>query len=382
MKKLKDFDLKGKKTLVRCDFNVPFSEKGEILDEFRIKKIIPTINYLIERGAKVILMSHLEEKGEKPSLKIVVPKLEKLLGKKVKFLPDCRGQIIEEEVEKMKEGEVILLENLRFHKGEKDNDLNFAKELSKLGDVFVNEAFSVSHRAHASIVGVPKYLPSTTGFLLEKEIEVLSNLLEKPERPFITIIGGIKIETKIRPILNILKRADHLLLGSKIGEIMLAGKDVLIGRDFRQEKLIEKIDLTDKKIHLPLDGVIALKGAEEQYLRKGGLGTLRKEEEVFDIGPETIKFFKKIIKTAKTILWSGPVGMYEDKRFEAGTKELAEAIVRNYSAFKVAGGGETVSALKKFNLRDKFDFLSTGGGAMLEFLGGDILPGLKALENQ
>ena len=380
MKKLKDFDLKGKRVLVRSDFNVPFSEKGQILDEFRIKKTIPTINYLIEQGAKVILMSHLEEKGEKPSLKIIVPSLERFLGKKVKFLADCLGQAIKKEVGKMKGGDVVLLENLRLHKEEKNNEASFAKELSELGDIFVNEAFSVSHRAHASIVGLPKYLPSTMGFLLEKEIEVLSGLLEKPEHPFVTIIGGIKIETKIKPILNILKTADDLLLGSKIGEILLAGKDILIGRGLEQEKLIERIDLTDKRIHLPLDGVMALRDPKEKYLRKGGIGTLRKEEEIFDIGPETVKFFKEIIKNAKTILWSGPVGMYEDKRFETGTKEIAEAIIRNYSAFKVAGGGDTVSALKKLNLMEKFDFLSTGGGAMLEFLAGNNLPGIEVLQ--
>lgn len=380
IKTLRSFDLKNKKVLVRCDFNVPLSRKGEILDDFRIKMTLPTINYLIKKKAKVILMSHLEAKEKKLSLEPIASKLKEFLGQEVKFLPDCLGQDVQKEIEKMEPGKIVLLENLRFHKEEKENDEKFAKEISQLGDIFVNEAFSSCHRNHASIVGIPKYLPSIAGILLEKEIKVLSKVLKTPIRPLVAIIGGVKIETKIKTILNFLGKADHLLLGSKIGEMILAGKGILIGRSFSKEKLIEKIDLTNQKIHLPVDGVIALKNLKEGYLRKGGIGTLRKEEEVFDVGPETIKVFKKIIKLAKTILWNGPLGMYEDKRFEMGTKEIADAIVRNYSAFKIAGGGETVSAINQFDLRDKFDFLSTGGGAMLKFLAGEKLPGLEVLK--
>ncbi len=380
MNKLQDFDFKNKNVLVRCDFNVPFSEKGDILNDFRIRKAVPTIEYLIKEGARVVLMSHLESKGKKVSLKILIPKLEGLLNRKIVFLKDYLGRNIKRKIDRLKSDQIVLLENLRFHKGEKENNDGFARKIAKLGDVFVNEAFSVCHRKHASVVGIPKYLPKTAGFLLEKEIDVLSGLLEKPTSPFVAIIGGIKIETKIKTILNILKIADHLILGSKIGEIFFAQKNLLLGRDFYEERLIDKIDLTNPKIHMPLDGVIALKNLDEEYLRIGGLGSLKKEEDVFDIGPESIKAFKSIIQTAKTILWNGPMGMYEDKRFEDGTKRIADAIVRNYSAFKVAGGGETVSAIDKFNLRDKFDFLSTGGGAMLEFLAGEKLPGIEALE--
>jgi len=400
MRTLRDFNLKGKRVLVRCDFNVPLSEKGEILDDFRIKLTIPTIEYLIEKGAKVILISHLEVDKKIKSLRPIAKKLEEALKKRVypvkssrsevfakgeqfnrvKFLPDCIGKKIQKEVGKLKEGEILLLENLRFHKEEKENDENFAQELSRLADIFVNEAFSCSHRNHASIVGIPKFLPSVAGLLLEKEIKILSRVLENPEHPFVTIIGGIKPETKLKPALNLLQKADHLLFGSKIGEAILIGKKIILEREIRAEELAEKIDLTSPKIHLPIDGVIALKDLSEEYLRIGAVGTLKKDEEIYDIGPETIKIFKEIIKGAKTILWNGPPGMHEDKRFEKGTKEILDAIVRNYSAFKIAGGGDTISVINKFGLFDKFDFISTGGGAMLEFIAGEKLPGIEALK--
>ena len=379
MKKLKDFNFKKKNVLVRCDFNVPVSDQGEVLDEFRIKMTLPTIEYLIEKGARVILMSHLETKEGKSSLQKIISILEKLLKRKIEFLSDYLTENARRKIERMPFDTIVLLENLRFHKGEEENDKVFAKKISALGDIFVNEAFSVCHRAHASIVGVPKHLPKVAGLLLEKEVKILSQLLKKPVRPFVAIIGGIKIKTKIRAIINALKIADHLLLGSKIGEALLVQKGILLGRHFPEEKLIDKIDLTSPKLHISLDGVIALKDIDEQYLRKGGVGTLRKEEEVFDIGPETIKIFKKVISDAKTILWNGPLGMYEDKRFEVGTKEIASAIVRNYSALKIAGGGDTVAAIHKFDLAEKFDFISTGGGAMLEFLTGEELVGIEAL---
>lgn len=379
MKKLKDFDFKEKNVLVRCDFNVPISDKGKILDDFRIKMALPTIDYLRKQKARIILISHLETKEKTISLKPIVSRLGELLKQEVKFLSDYLTENAQEEIKKVPLGQVILLENLRFQTGEERNDKEFARKLAKLGDIFINEAFSCSHRSHASIVGIPKYLPKAAGILLDKEVKTLSGVLKNPKRSFVVIIGGIKIETKIKAILNILKIADHLLLGSKIGEAIFAQKGILLGRNFPEEKLIEKIDLTNPKIHLPLDGVIGLRDSREEYSRKGGIGTLRKEEEVFDIGPETIRVFKRVIKEAETILWSGPLGMYEDKRFEVGTREIADTIVRNYSAFKIAGGGETVSALNKFGLTEKFDFLSTGGGATLEFLAGEKLPGIEAL---
>ena len=381
MRTLRDFDVKGKRVLVRCDFNIPLNEKKEITDDFRILQTLPTIKYLIEKGAKIILMSHLG-KG-KDSLGSAAKRLEELLKKKVKFLDDCIGEKVGKEVEKMQSGEIILLENLRFHKEEEENDENFAKELAKLGDIYINDAFGACHRAHASIVGVPKYRPAGTGFLLEKEINVLSKVLKNPSRPLIAIIGGVKISTKIRVIEQFLKTADHLLLGGKIFEPLLQVKEVLVGRPWLEEEIIEqvkKINLTDPKIHLPIDSLVCLPNLEEGYSRKAGIGSIRKEEEIFDIGPETIKLFSNLIKEAKMLVWSGPLGYFEREPFDGGSKAIAQAIVRNHTAFKIAGGGDTDAFLTKYNFRDKFDHVSTGGGAMLEFLSGEKLPGITALE--
>jgi len=379
MRTIKDYNFSQKKVLVRCDFNVPISEDGEVLEEFRIKAVLPTIEYLLKNKAKVILLSHLEVKEKVVSLAPVAKKLKEIFGEKFEFVPDLIGEKAKEKVNQLREGEVILLENLRFYKGEKEGDLQFAKALSQLGDFYVNEAFSCSHRKHASIYILPRLLPSASGFLLEKEVNTLSKILKNPERPLVSLIGGIKIDTKMKTILNLLEKSDHLLLGSKFGEIILAHKSILVGREVPHEELLDKIELTNPKLHLPVDGRIGLKDKNESYFRIGSIGTLRKEEEIYDIGPETIKVFSQIIKEAKTIFWSGPLGMFEDKRFEAGTKEIAQAIVKNHSAFKVVGGGDTIFALNSFSLLQKFDFVSTGGGAMLEFLAGEKLPGLEAL---
>ncbi len=383
MKKLKDLDVENKRVLVRCDFNLPLSSDNQIIDDFRMVKALPTIRYLIRKKAKVILMSHLETREGKVSMQYILPHLEELLKMRVGFIDDYPGKAAEEITKKMEPGQVIMLENLRFHEGEKANDEAFAASLSEMGDVYVNEAFSACHRAHASIVGVPANFSSqkAPGFLLEKEIDVFTSLLERPEHPFVAIIGGIKIETKVKTIINILKIADHVLLGSKLGEILFAEKKVIIGRDVSGLKILDEIDIMDPKLHLPVDGVIALKDLKEEYHREAGLGTLRKEEAVYDIGPYTRKIFKKVVESAKTILWNGSLGMHEDKRFEKGTREIAEAITRNHSAFKVAGGGETVSAIDQFGMTERFDFLSTGGGAMLEFLAGEKLPGITALNS-
>ena len=311
MKTLKDFNVKNKRVLVRCDFNIPLDEKENIADDFRIKQTIPTIEYLLKNEAKVILMSHL---ANNKSLFVIEERLEKYLGSE----------------------EFTLLENLRFNKGEKENDDNFAKELAQLGDIYINDAFGVCNRKHASVVGVPKYLPSGAGFLLEKEIEVLSKVLKKPERPLVAIIGGNKIESKAKVIEQFLEKADYVLIGGRIAE---------------------QIKDKSNKLYIPVDS-------------KNG----------FDIGPKTIKIFSEIIKKARTILWAGTLGKFEDSVYEQGTKKVAKLIVKNNQAFKIAGGGDTIFALTKFGLRDKFDHISTGGGAMLQFLSGEELPGLKALD--
>ena len=391
MKKLKDLNFKGKRVLVRADFNVPLSPKGDILDDFRIKATLPTIEYLIKEKAKVILMSHLDDpKGqvvESLRLTPIKDKLKEYLNLPVFKTRDCLGREVKDLIEKMKPGEILLLENLRFHQEEEENEENFSRELSRLADSYINDAFGACHRKHASIVGVPEYLPSAMGFLLEKEIKVLSQISEKPVHPLVAIIGGAKISTKIKVIEQFLKKADHLLLGGQIANTVLEAKGIIVKEELIDPEILEKIkkiELTNPKLHLPIDGIISLKdlktGLEEKYLRKGSLGTVKKEEGVYDIGPETIKIFSDIIKEAKTIVWNGPLGLYEEAQFEKGTKLITQAILKNRSAFKVVGGGDTDAFLTKYNLKDKFNHVSSGGGAMLDFLAGETLPGIAALE--
>ncbi len=387
MKTLKDLNVKNKRVLVRCDFNVPLNEKGKIEDDFRIKQVIPTIEYLVKKGAKVILMSHLGRPEGKvvESLRLtpVQKKLAEYLDAPVAKAADCIGKKIEKQTIKMKEGEILLLENLRFHKEEEKNYGNFAKEISNLADIYVNDAFGVSHRAQASIVGVSKYLPSAAGLLFEKEVKILSRVLKNPWRPLIAIIGGVKIESKIKVIKQFLEKADHLLIGGKIANAILTVKGIYVGKPWPSKeaiKEIEKFKLTSTKLHLPVDAIASPDETGQFYTRELAPARVRKDEKLLDIGPETIKMFSKIIKDAKMIVWSGPLGLFEEPLFEKGTKAIAEEIAKNHRAFKIVGGGETVSALSKFGLREKFDHISTGGGAMLSFLSGEEFPGLKVLE--
>jgi len=386
-KTLENFNFKNKRVLVRADFNVPLDKKGVIEDEFRLKQALPTIKYLVKNRAKVILMSHLDNPQGKvvEGLKLtsIREKLKGYLSANIIKTDDCVGKKVENRIKEMKEGEILLLENLRFHKEEKENNPEFAKSLANLADVYVNDAFGSSHRAHASIVGVPKYLPSAAGLLLEKEISVLSNILKKPKRPLVAIIGGAKILSKIKVIKHFLKEADHLLIGGKIANAILIVKGICIGRVWPPEetvKDIESINLTSSNLHLPVDAIISPTPEGDFYTRKEAPGKVRTDELILDIGPETIKIFSEIIKSAKTIVWAGPLGFFEEPLFENGTRSIAEAIVRNKQAFKVAGGGDTIFSLSKFHLRERFDHVSTGGGAMLAFLGGEELPGLKVLE--
>jgi len=403
MKSLKDFNVKNKKILLRADFNVSLDEKGNIRDDFRIRRVVPTINYLVKKNkAKVILMAHLGKpwesqkskksqkskvKSQKYSLKPIALSLKKLLKKPVKFLSDCLGKEVKKEIEKMKPREILLLENLRFYKEEQENDENFAKNLASLGDIYLNDAFATCHRAHASIVGIPKFLPAGSGLLLEKEIKMLSKILENPERPLIIIIGGKKIGDKVNFAYRFLEKADQLLLGGKIANAILLIKGLCLGDGVLEEEIsekkiinrIKKIELTNPKLHLPIDALISLENLKGDYLREGAIGNVRREESIFDIGPDTIKIFSEIIKSAKTIFWTGPMGFFEKKEFENGTKEIAKSIAKNSSAFKIAGGGDTITALNKFGLLNKFDYISTGGSALLVFLSGEKLPGLTAL---
>ena len=377
MKKIQDFNFQGKNVLVRCDFNVPLTGE-KILDNFRIKSTIPTIKYLTENNARVILMSHLECRGKVYSLKCLIPELERLLNKKIFFVTDYLSKDARKKIEEnVKLGGVVLLENLRFHGEEKNNDSVFAQRLSKLGDIFINDAFSVCHREHASIVSLPKYLPSTAGFLLEKELETFSILFSNPKRPFVIIIGGAKIKSKTEAVVGAVGVADVVLIGSKIGEVILAQKGVLKNREVSRVKALESVIL-DSKIINPVDGVFL----SRNNVRTGPIDSLEVNENVLDIGPKTIKEFKEIIKKANTILWGGSIGVHEEERFENGTREIAQAIIDNKDSFNVAGGGETVSFIKKFKLEKGFNFLSTGGSAMLNLLNKKELLGVIALNNK
>jgi phosphoglycerate kinase len=385
MKTIKDFNFKNKKVLVRADFNVPLDKKGNIVDDFRIKAALPTIEYLIGKESKIILISHLgdpeEDDPKKCTLRPVAQRLEKLLKIKIKFLSDCIGIQTEKEIELMKPKDVVLLENVRFHPEEKKNDIDFAKKLAKLGDIYLNEAFSACHRAHASISGIPQFLPKGAGLLLEKEIKTLSKIKEKPEKPLVVIIGGKKA-SKIESLPKFLEISDYVLLNGFLSKYLLVAKGLLVDESVPDEKVIEiskKINFADRKLHFPKDILFSLP-KDWSYKKIGGLGTVKKEEEIFDVGPETIDVYSKIIEKAKTIFWAGPLGYFEVEKFERGTKEIGEKIVRNYKAFKVAGGGDTIAAIKKFGWMDKFDHISTGGGAMLKFLCGNKMPGIDSLQ--
>jgi len=347
MKSVKSFDLEGKKVLLRCDFNVPLSEQGNILDDFRIKQSLPTIKYLMEKKAIIILLSHLGRPLEKSleidkySLKPVALRLTELLGREVELMPDCIGEEVKASIDKMQPGSIALLENLRFHKQEKENNPDFAQQLASLGDTYINDAFGVCHRKHASISAITKYLPSGAGLLLEKELKVLGGLLKNPQKPLVAIIGGKKMEAKIYLIDNIARMADWVLIGG------------LLEREIKEKKT---------EFSLPEKIIIAVDDIE-------GL----------DIGPRTIELFKEKIGLAKTIVWSGPMGKIEETRFQKGSEEIMSAIIKS-DAFSVAGGGTTIEFINRTGKSSEFNHLSTGGEAMLDLLSGEKLPGIEALQ--
>ena len=346
MKTLKDFNFKNKRVLVRCDFNVPLNERGEILDDFRIKRTITTIEYLLANKARVILMSHLgRPKGrvaEELRLDSVQKKLAEYLSLSILKASDCVGPEIEKMSKTIQPGEILLLENLRFYKEEEENDEGFAKDLSRLGDIYVNEAFSVSHRSHASVVGVPRILPACIGFQLEKEIKILGILLKNPEKPLVAVIGGKKVDDKAAVINRLSETADFILVSG------------LIQKEIKEKNLKFK---NPEKIINPMD--------------ETGEGR--------DIGPKTLELFEEKINKAKTVFWSGPVGAVEQEEFCLGSKGIAEAIVKS-NAFSAVGGGDTVEFVRRFGLAEKFSHISLGGSAMLKFLSGEEMPGLKVLE--
>lgn len=386
LRDIKELQLYNKRVLVRVDYNVPTDKDGEILDDFRILKTLPTLNYLIEEKAKLILISHIgrPSEGEKISLYKVGEALRKLLGKDIIFVKDCVGQAAKKAVSNMKPSEVVLLENVRFHSGEVENNDDFARELASLGEFYVNDAFSITHRKHASVVGIPKFLPSAAGLLLKEELTTLDSVLDTPKRPLVAALGGAKLETKLPCILRLLEKADHLLIGGMLAPVILAIKKISLSSthfDKDLEERVSRIQLTNPKLHMPIDALVGLKDHDQDYLRQSAVGKIRSEEQMFDIGPETVRIFSDVIQEAGTIIWNGPLGYTEDERFANGSLSLANAILRN-PAFSVIGGGDTVAFLAKNGLRDQFGYVSTGGGAMLEYLGGEEMPGLRAIQNE
>ncbi len=390
---VKDYDLKGKKVFMRADFNVPLDENSNITDDTRIKAALPTINYILGQGAKLILASHLgRPKGEvKDSLRMdpVAKRLGELLdGKKVIKLNDCVGEEVKKRVSEQGDDEVILLENLRFHPQEKKNDEAFAKELAGLADVFVNDAFGTSHRAHASVVGIANYLPALAGFLLEKEIDFLGKAVTNPEKPYVSILGGAKVSDKIGVIENLLDKVDSILVGGGMAYTFLKAQGIEIGNSILEEDKLDiaktilvKAEEKGVKIVLPLDHIIAdkidkdanIKTTEGLAIDAGWMGV--------DIGPKSIEAFKECLSTAKLIVWNGPVGIFEIEPFAKGTNEIANYIA-TLDAVTVIGGGDTASAINQLNLADKMTHISTGGGASLELLEGKELPGIAALTSK
>lgn len=398
---VKDISIKSKRVLLRVDFNVPLDENGRITDDTRIVKSLETIRYCLDQNAKVILMSHWgRPKGKaesKSSLRPAAEHLAKLLGKKISLLPDCVGPVVESTVRNLKEGEVVLLENLRFHTEEEQNDPVFSKSLASLGEVYVNDAFGTAHRAHASTVGVTKFLPAVAGFLLAKEIEYFDKAITHPDRPFVTILGGAKVSDKIKLISNLLEKADALLIGGAMAYTFYKVQGIKIGNSkFDPEGLdaatqaLAKSKAKNVPLVLPVDRVIAQK-MEKGTPTRIVTGDIPDGWSGFDIGPETCKKFKEELASAKTIVWNGPLGLFEIPPFEEGTREIAQFIARlsaeggsasGGKATTIIGGGDTAAAMTQFGLEDKMSHVSTGGGASLEYLEGTVLPGVAALREK
>ena len=393
---LKDLDVKGKKVLVRVDFNVPLSKenKGEIADDTRIKAALPTIDYLLENDAKVILMSHLgRPKGEaNPEfvLKPVADWLENHYGEKFHFIPspEVVDEKVKEDVANLKEGEVALLENTRFVAGETKNDEEFAKKLASLADLYVNDAFGTSHRAHASNVGVASILPSAVGFLIEKEIDVMGKALEDPEHPFVSILGGAKVSDKIGVIENLITKVDTIIIGGGMAYTFLKAQGKEIGKSLLEEdKMDLSLELLDRakengvEILLPEDVVIADEIASGVETEIVDIDHIPADKEALDIGPKSAEKFVDKIKDAKTVVWNGPMGVFEVKEFSNGTIKIAQALAEA-DATTIVGGGDSALAIEMSGLKDKITHVSTGGGASLEFLEGKDLPGITAIEDK
>ncbi len=388
-KTVRDIDVAGKRVLVRADFNVPLDEAGEITDDRRVEAALPTIRYLREQGARVILCSHLgRPKGkvvEGLRLAPVAKRLSELLAVKVVKTDDCIGNDVEQAVKAMKPGDVVLLENLRFHAEEEKNAPDFARQLAALADVYVNDAFGTAHRAHASTEGVTHYLPAVAGFLLEKEINFLGKALADPEHPFVAILGGAKVSDKIGVIENLLPKVDHLIVGGGMANTFFVAQGHEVGKSLLEE---DKVDLAKgllaragDKLSLPVDVVVADEFSAGAWHKTVPVDEVPADWRILDIGPESVEQFAKILKDARTVVWNGPMGVFEFPAFATGTVAIAKALAGT-AATTIIGGGDSAAAVEQAGLADQMTHISTGGGASLEFLEGKVLPGVAALQDR
>jgi phosphoglycerate kinase len=386
-KTVTDLDVKGKKVLVRVDFNVPLKD-GAVADDTRIQAALPTINYLLEQGAAPILCSHLgRPKGVDPvfSLKPVAEYLDNLVDAPVKFVEDCVGPRAETAASALQPGEILILENTRFHDGEKKNDPKMAQQMASLADVFVNDAFGTAHRAHASNVGVAEYLPAAAGFLLEKEIKYLGKAIADPARPFVAILGGAKVSDKIEVIRNLLTKADQVLIGGGMANTFFKAQGYPMGDSLVEEEALDTARTLlaegNNRLRLPVDVVIADAFSNEAAKKTMDMGPIPDGWRVLDVGPETVANYAKVIAEAGTVVWNGPMGVFEFPEFAQGTFGLASAVADS-KATAIIGGGDSVAAINQSGLADQVAHISTGGGASLEMLEGKMLPGLAALQDK
>jgi len=387
-KTIRDVNVKDKRVLVRVDFNVPIKD-GKVGDDTRIRAALPTIEYLLENGAALILCSHLGRPKGQPlpefSLKPVADHLATLMGKPVAFAEDCIGPKAEAAAQALKPGDVLVLENTRYHAGETKNDPEMAKQMASLADEFVNDAFGTAHRTHASNVGVAEYLPAAAGFLLEKEIKYLGQAVADPEKPFVAILGGAKISDKIGVIKNLLEKADSILIGGGMASTFFKAQGYPVADSLVEDEALETakeiLAQAGTKFRLPVDVVIADKFEADAKHKVMATGPIPDSWRILDIGPETVAHYAKVIRDAKTIVWNGPMGVFEFPAFAKGTLDIAQAAAES-GAVTIVGGGESVAAVKQSGLADKITHISTGGGASLEMLEGKTLPGLAALQDK
>lgn len=391
MRTIRDAELTDKRVLMRVDFNVPMDDEGHITDDARIVAALPTIKYVMEKGGRLILMSHLGrpkgKRNDKMSLRPVAVHLEKVLGKPVKMAEDCIGPSVQDMIEELDAGQVIMLENVRFYPEEEKNDPSFAEALARLGDIYVNDAFGTAHRAHASTAGIADFLPTYAGFLLENEVAMLRKVLEHPESPRIAIMGGAKIKDKLGLITNFLNKMDILLLGGGMANTFLKAQGIDIGKSLYEPDLVEKAGellkaaaAQKKELLLPVDLVVAPEIADGVKGTVVELNAVPADQMIVDIGPKTIALYSEKIAAAHTIIWNGPLGVYEQEAFAKGTHEVAQAIARS-NAVSVIGGGDSAAAIHDLGLEKGVTHISTGGGASLEFLEGIELPGVKVCES-